>query len=158
MCEYCGCQSVPAISELTAEHDQIREIAHELEVAARRADLPVARVVAQRLLDLLLAHTAVEERGLFPELAAEFGGHVDALTADHRRLEATLRELASTGPAPEGWPMRLRAATGELFDHILREQDGLFPAALSVLTPRQWDRVDAVRRDALPGLLTTHYT
>ena len=43
-------------------------------------------------------------------------------------------------------PVRVRAVVGELFHHILREQDGLFPASLSVLSPQQWDHLDEVRR------------
>jgi hypothetical protein len=150
MCEYCGCQNVPAIAELTAEHDQIREVARELYDAAHRQDLPVARSVAQRLLRLLRPHTAIEERGLFPAMAQEFGDHVASLQGDHRRIEQALQGVASPEPAPEGWAAQVRAAVGELFDHILREQDGLFPATLTILTPQQWEDLDAVRRDVLP--------
>ena len=32
-----------------------------------------------------------------------------------------------------------------LREHILKEQDGVFPAALAELDPAQWDEVDAVR-------------
>ncbi|CAM5297724.1 hemerythrin domain-containing protein [Streptomyces hirsutus] len=35
-----------------------------------------------------------------------------------------------------------------LRDHILKEQDGVFPAALSVLSTEQWAAVDAVRDEA----------
>jgi hemerythrin-like domain-containing protein len=145
MCEYCGCQSVPAIAELTAEHDQIREVARELDTVAQRQDLPVATELAGRLLMLLAPHTAVEEQGLFRAMAGEFGAHVASLTDDHRRIEQVLGDVASGDPA-DGWPRRVRVAVGELFHHILREQDGLFPAALSVLTPQQWDHLDDLRQ------------
>jgi hemerythrin-like domain-containing protein len=145
MCEYCGCQSVPAIAELTAEHDQIREVARDLDSVARREDLPVATEVAGRLLNLLAPHTAVEEQGLFPAMAVEFDAHVASLIDDHRRIEQVLRDVAA-GESAEDWPVRVRAVVGELFHHILREQDGLFPASLSVLSPQQWDHLDEVRR------------
>jgi hemerythrin-like domain-containing protein len=145
MCEYCGCQSVPAIAELTAEHDQIREVARDLDAVAQRQDLPVAVELAGRLLTLLAPHTAVEERGLFPAMAGEFGAHVASLADDHRRIERVLGDLAAGDPA-DGWPLRVRAVVAELFDHILREQDGLFPAALSVLSTQQWEHLDEVRR------------
>jgi hypothetical protein len=147
MCEYCGCQSVPAIAELTAEHDRIREVARDLDAVAQRHDLPVATELAGRLLTLLAPHTAVEEQGLFPAMAGEFGAHVTSLTDDHRRIEQVLGDLAAGDPT-DGWPLRVRAVVGELFDHILREQDGLFPAALSVLTPQQWDHLDGLRQVA----------
>jgi hemerythrin-like domain-containing protein len=155
MCEYCGCQSVPAIAELTAEHDQIREVARDLDAVARQDDLPVAAEVAGQLLNLLAPHTAVEEQGLFPAMAGEFDDHVASLADDHRRIEQVLGDVAAGDPA-EGWSLRVRAVVSELFDHILREQDGLFPASLSVLSPEQWDRLDEVRRTVLRPTRTEH--
>jgi hypothetical protein len=32
-----------------------------------------------------------------------------------------------------------------LREHILKEQDGVFPAALVALDPDQWERIEAVR-------------
>ena len=32
-----------------------------------------------------------------------------------------------------------------LREHILKEQDGLFPAALAALDSDQWERIEAVR-------------
>ncbi|MFH8443044.1 hypothetical protein ACH4D3_17655 [Streptomyces sp. NPDC018026] len=75
MCEYCGCQSLTSIAELTREHDA---------VVAMAAEFP------DRLLDAL----------------------------------ALLRE------------------------HILKEQDGVFPAAPATLTTEQWEAVEAGRARA----------
>jgi hemerythrin-like domain-containing protein len=66
MCEYCGCQDVPAIAQLTSEHDDIRAVGRDAARAGRTGDHPAAVVAAKRLLELLEPHTAVEERGLFP--------------------------------------------------------------------------------------------
>ncbi len=145
MCEYCGCQEVPAIAQLTVEHDEIRAVAREAGRAGHSEDHGAAVAAAQRLLELLEPHTAIEERGLFPAMAGEFAEHTSSLVADHRRIEDALADLASsTGPS-KGWTGRLDTALSELFEHILREQDGLFPATLSVLTPEQWEALDEVR-------------
>jgi len=32
-----------------------------------------------------------------------------------------------------------------LREHILKQQDGVFPAALAALDPEQWERIEAVR-------------
>jgi hypothetical protein len=40
----------------------------------------------------------------------------------------------------------MQLALAHLFDHILKEQDGVFPAALATLTPDDWERIGAVRR------------
>jgi hemerythrin-like domain-containing protein len=147
MCEYCGCQDVPAIAQLTSEHDDIRAVGRDAACAGRTGDHPAAVVAAKRLLELLEPHTAVEERGLFPAMAEEFAEHVASLESDHRRIEHALAEIESGGDPLDGWAERLDAALSELFDHILREQDGLFPATLSVLSPQQWDALDDVRAE-----------
>lgn len=52
------------------------------------------------------------------------------------------------------WPRRLNAALTELFSHILREQDGLFPATPATLTPHSRARV--ARWVTLPASLQPH--
>jgi hemerythrin-like domain-containing protein len=69
MYEYCGCQNVEVIAELTAEHDELRNLGHDLAKAANDGDLAAAQPIAAAMRDLLGPHTEVEERGLFPALA-----------------------------------------------------------------------------------------
>ena len=91
-------------------------------------------------------HTRVEEDGLFPPMADEFPDHVEALRAEHARIEDVLTESAEGTPVDPVWPVRLSAALHTLRDHILKEQDGLFPAALASLGPADWEGVDEARR------------
>ena len=46
------------------------------------------------------------------------------------------------------WPRQLMETLDLLRDHILKEQDGVFPAALTTLGGADWDSVDAVRARA----------
>jgi hypothetical protein len=159
MCEYCGCQDVPAIATLTAEHDEIRAVAREATTAARNDDRAAAAQAAGQLLALLGPHVEIEERGLFPAMATEFADHVASLESEHRDLEQVLARIADPTSQASGWAMDLMSAMGDLFGHILREQDGLFPASLSVLTPAQWDQLDNVRAEvtgrAAPEMTTS---
>lgn len=145
MCEYCGCQNVPAIAVLTAEHDELRAVARDAASAARSDDRTAAAAAARRLLTLLRPHTQIEEQALFPAMAGEFPEHVTSLLNDHHRIEHTLAVIADPADAGATWVRDLDAALAELFTHILREQDGLFPATLSVLTPSDWDHLEQVR-------------
>ncbi len=145
MCQYCGCQAIPAIKELTDEHDRALDHIREAEFAARALDAPAAQVAAAALVDLLAPHLAVEEQALFPALADEFPDHVRGLLADHEMIEQVLDEVARAGPPADGWDTRLLSAMDLLRGHILREQDGVFPAALASLGPDEWDRLDEVR-------------
>jgi hypothetical protein len=145
VCEYCGCQDIPAIATLTAEHEAIREVARVAQQAATTGDHQAAVAASTRLRELLDPHSRIEELGLFPAMAGEFGEHTARLTAEHRALEAELATLINSPTPTAGWEQHLTTALSELFEHILREQDGLFPATLSVMTPEQWDVLAEVR-------------
>jgi len=98
----------------------------------------------------------VEEEGLFPEMADEFPDHIEALRSDHREIEKVLGEAADGPPEDPTWPDRLLRALHLLGEHILKEQDGVFPAALIALDPDQWERIEAVRAQNLAYTQTAH--
>ncbi|WP_234383324.1 hemerythrin domain-containing protein [Streptomyces dysideae] len=88
----------------------------------------------------------MEEHGLFPALAEDFPEQIAALEAEHRRIEAVLAEAADgVTPVDPAWPECLLEAMAMLRDHILKEQDGVFPAALANLSTEQWEAVEAER-------------
>ncbi|MFF6813666.1 hemerythrin domain-containing protein [Streptomyces sp. NPDC012403] len=111
MCEYCGCQSLTAIDDLTREHDAVVDLIGHVRDAHRAGDTD---------------RTA-------------------ALEAEHRRIEAVREEAAAGTPRDVTWPDRLMGALDLLRGHILKEQDGVFPAAPAVLSTEQWEAVEAVR-------------
>lgn len=87
-----------------------------------------------------------------PPLAAEFPDHVQGLQEEHRAIEDVLGEAADGVPSDPSWDRRLLAALGVLRAHVLKEQDGVFPAALSRLDPEDWDRVDEIRSEFVSRL------
>lgn len=145
MCEYCGCQALDAIAQLTGEHDLVVDLADEVSRALRAGDLDHAADRTRRIAAVLEPHTAVEEGALFPAMAADFGEHVDDLIGEHRLIDHVLAESRLETPSDPSWPGRLDAALRQLREHIIKEQDGAFPAALAVLDAEQWDAVDAIR-------------
>jgi len=149
MCEYCGCQQLEVVAELTAEHDRLRGLGRDLAAAADAGDALAAQPVALAMCEVLGPHTRVEEAGLFPALHRDFGSQLDALIDEHRGIEAALAELASGTPSPD-WPVRTRQTLAQLFDHILKEQDGVFPAALAALNATDWESISEIR-DQLHG-------
>ncbi len=148
MCEYCGCQSLAAIDELTREHDVVVGLISEVRTAHGAGDTARMAGIAGRIAAVLAPHNHVEEDGLFPALAGDFPDHVDALVADHRRTAAVLAEAAGGPPADPTWPGRLIATMDDLRDHILKEQDGVFPAALATLSTADWETVHKARERA----------
>jgi hemerythrin-like domain-containing protein len=149
MCECC--QGIVSIAVLTAEHDEIRVVASEalrgLVGEDTQAARDTAREAAGRLLELLGPHLVVEEQGLFPALVEEFPDHIATLEQEHRRIARPLTAVAS-GTWPEGWLPQLTDALRLLQPHVLKEQDGLFPAALIAMSTEQWCDVEQVRQRA----------
>ncbi|MFI2433554.1 hemerythrin domain-containing protein [Streptomyces sp. NPDC018693] len=145
MCEYCGCQALESIGRLTQEHERVVTLISHVRDARRAGAVARMAELARAIAAVLAPHTEVEEHGLFPALAGEFPEQIAALEAEHRRIEAVLAEADGPFLTDPGWPDRLIDALTLLREHILKEQDGVFPAALALLTPEQWETVDAIR-------------
>ena len=145
MCEYCGCQALPGVALLTSEHEAVVNLIGAVHRAMAAGDLDRASELTRRISAVLIPHTRVEEDALFPAMDVEFPEHVAALRDEHRLVEAALAESADATPSDPEWAHRLAHALDILWDHILEEQDGVFPAALACLGPTEWDEVDATR-------------
>ena len=80
--------------------------------------------------------------------ADDFPEQMAALEEEHRLVESVLAEAAAGTPRDADWPERLIRTLDLLRLHILKEQDGVFPAALAALSTEQWEAVEAVRARA----------
>lgn len=146
MCEHCGCQDLAAIATLMREHELVVNLSGEARRALAAGDLELAAGRARAIVTVLAPHTQVEEQALFPAMAPEFTDHVTDLVDEHRAIEDVLDESTHGTPTDPTWPTRLERVLARLREHIRKEEDGLFPAALSSLTPDDWERMGAVRR------------
>lgn len=144
MCEYCGCQALATIDELTREHDAALDLMRTARTVIALGDLPAVRGVCLALLLLLEPHIAVEEQALFVAMHEENPEHVDVLLGEHRLIHTVLDDLAHGIPSAD-WAARLTDAMHTLREHIAKEQDGLFPAALATLSTAQWEAAERVR-------------
>jgi hemerythrin-like domain-containing protein len=150
MCEYCGCQALESIDALTREHEQVLALIRDVRDARLADDVARQANLACRITAILRPHTLVEEQGLFPALAPDFPGQIARLEAEHRLIEGPLAEAARAAgegaiPADPAWPGRLTQALALLREHIFKEQDGVFPAALATLSTADWEKMDAAR-------------
>ena len=152
MCEYCGCKMVGSLERLNLEHEKALELIDEAREAYRNGERIRLCMLVGEIDTLLAPHAIIEERGLFPAMAADFPKEIAALEYEHHRVEGVLAELRRAGSdLPSGplagpdWPERLIDALAVLRRHIIREQEGVFPAALSTLGTEQWQRLEALR-------------
>ncbi|MFK0156139.1 hemerythrin domain-containing protein [Streptomyces sp. NPDC090493] len=152
MCEYCGCRALESIDQLTLEHEAVVNLVGRVHDAHRNGEVALMAELARQIGTVLGPHTEVEEQGLFPALADDFPEKTADLEAEHRRVEAVLAEAAGPFLADPSWPQRLVDVLDLLRAHILKEQDGVFPAALARLDFDQWKSVEAARARAGTGL------
>ena len=87
MCEYCGCQEIPAIGELTREHDLAVDLISEVRTAYAAADVPRMAELARRIRKLQKEMKQAAERLDF-EAAANLRDQIREL----QNQELTLRE------------------------------------------------------------------
>ncbi len=135
MCSYCGCRNIPMIAKLTGEHEDIAACAYRLTAAHRDGDVEAGRAVARELALKLYPHTRREENGVFAELKKDdlFAEHIEELCAEHHELD---RHIDAIVAGDLSYAPNLVLL---LKSHIDREENGLFPSALTYLTDDQWE-------------------
>lgn len=147
MREYCNCQSLPAIAALIGEHDQVTDLIADTHEAYRQGDVGAMVTLCEQMSAVLQPHTVVEEKGLFPAMALEFPEQIAILQSEHRRIEAVLAGATDgTVRVDPAWPTRVIEAMSLLRRHIAKEQDGVFHAAVSILSNEQWNRLGEIRQ------------
>ena len=141
MCSYCGCEGVPAIADLKAEHESLVDQASHVRVALRSADPATAMQLVTRLVGHLTSHVGREEDGIFRALreTGEYVEEVDGLENEHRGLEAAIAGLDVTSP---DFSARVGLLLDDLDVHVQREELGIFPAAVVTLGAKGWNIVD----------------
>lgn len=135
MCDHCGCRSIPAIAELTFEHEEILERAWVVAEAHGGQEAPAA---LERLLEVLDRHVEKEERGLYP-LLTETGDLTPAARQAFEAEHAEIREVLLAGGFDRHWYYALAA-------HAEAEENELFPVALFGFDDVDWEEMDSVHR------------
>lgn len=150
MCQYCGCRDLPLLRDYIAEHERVINHGGSAVRALDAGDHDLARREIAAMARELHSHWRGEENGLFTVLAGKemFSGHIDPLIAEHRELGDLLATLDIDVAVDRG---RFRQAFDDLYLHIAKEEDGLFPASLTTLDGDQWDAAIAAWHDAHPG-------
>lgn len=150
MCQYCGCREMPLLRDYIAEHERAVDHGREAVRCLDRDDLSAAGDRLAAMFDELRSHWQGEENGLFAVLHREelYAEHIDPLVREHRELAAFLENVDLTDPDHRS---RVRKEVEDLYEHIAKEEDGLFPASLTMLDGADWDVAMAGWQDAHPG-------
>jgi len=150
VCHYCGCREIPLLRDYIAEHERVINHGGAAVRALDQGDPARAHAEVASMYDELRAHWQGEEDGLFAVMMSDelFAEHITPLIAEHRELATLLESVDLTFAADQD---RFRAAFDELYEHIAKEEDGLFPASLTALDGDAWDTAILAWRRAHPG-------
>jgi hemerythrin superfamily protein len=135
MCDHCGCRNIPAIADLTADHDEILTLAWQVVTIA---DPDLDRDTRAALVDLLDRHARKEEEALYPLLSRSGdleAAQRDVYEAEHRQFHAALVSAAFD-----------RTMYFALAAHAEAEESELFPMVMFGLDADEWVAMEAVQR------------
>ncbi|CAJ1505065.1 hemerythrin domain-containing protein [[Mycobacterium] burgundiense] len=151
MCQYCGCRDIPLLRDYIAEHERVINLGGAAIRALDDGDYHRARTELAAMAEELRSHWRGEEAGLFAVMSRDalFREHITPLIQEHRELGALL-DTVDLDIADDR--DRVRVAFEELYEHIAKEEDGLFPAALTSLDGEDWDTAIAAWKQAHPRL------
>lgn len=141
---------MPLLRDYIAEHERAVDHGREAVRALDRGELDVARQRLGEMFEELRSHWQGEENGLLAVMHTDelYAEHIDPLVAEHRELAAFLEVVDLSDPDDQ---KRVRKEIEELYVHIAKEEDGLFPAALTALDGPDWDAAMAGWQQAHPG-------
>ncbi|MDH6247691.1 hemerythrin domain-containing protein [Mycobacterium sp. OTB74] len=141
---------MPLLRDYIAEHERALNHGGEAVRALDRGEIDSAREHLALMGDELRSHWQGEENGLFAVMRREpeYAEYIDPLVREHREL-AELLDTVDLADATD--QQRIRAAVEELYEHVVKEEDGLFPASLTALDGPDWDRAFDGWHGAHPG-------
>lgn len=141
---------MPLLRDYIAEHERAVDHGREAVRAMDRGELDVARLRLGEMFEELRSHWQGEENGLFAVMRTDelYAEHIDPLVVEHHELAAFLEVVDLSAPDDQ---KRVREEIEELYVHIAKEEDGLFPAALTALDGPDWDAAMAGWQQAHPG-------
>ena len=141
---------MPLLRDYIAEHERATNFGGEAVRAIDRGDLDRARHLLGEMATELASHWRGEETGLFRVMAGEemFAEHIAPLVREHHELGELLATVDIL--EPEG-QQTIRDAVFHLYGHISKEEDGLFPASLTLSQRRRVGHGDGRVARGAPG-------
>lgn len=147
MCDHCGCRDYEPIAELTAEHDEIMNLARSVAVATE--DGLADPLEVERLQALLELHTTKEEIGLYPLLLSTGDLEPEVCEAFENEHD-DLHQMLTDGVFDQ-------RQYNILVTHIEAEEYGLFPSAMYAFDAELWTKLSEAHHRAMHQLGIEHH-
>jgi len=114
-----------AISVLKKDHNQLKQLFDDFEVAESR---PQRAKIAKQALEILKLHAAMEEEIFYPAArACTESFHVDEADEEHHVAKILVAELDSMQPTDDHFDAKFKVLSEAVRHHIKEEEDTIFP-------------------------------
>lgn len=137
--------STDAIVLLKADHKQIRSLFREFGKAADGATATKGRLVEQ-ILELLTAHTYIENEVMYPRVRAllpELEDDVLESYEEHHVADVLCAELAAMSPKDERFSAKTTVLIENVLHHMDEEESDWFPKVREGLGRKQLQEIGA---------------
>ncbi len=118
-----------ALTLLKQDHQNVEALFQRFERAASD-DAEELRGVAEKIVEHLSVHAAVEEQVFYPAIRAKVPDEEDAVLEaleEHHAAKLLLNEIEKTPPAAERFTAKLQVLTEQVRHHVQEEENELFP-------------------------------
>ena len=132
-----------ALTLLKQDHQNVAALFERFEKAAPD-DAEELRAVADKIVEHLSMHAAIEEQVFYPAVrakAAEEEPTVLEALEEHHAVKLLLREIEKLPPTDERFTAKLRVLVEQVRHHVEEEENELFPKAREAFTVQELEDV-----------------
>jgi len=135
-----------ALVLLTSDHNRVRGLftlfkqAHEVDDGAR------AQSIAQKVMQELAVHTAIEEQVFYPSIrarSAELDELVDEAFQEHHVAKMLIEELKMAEPGGDDWVAKMQVLIENVDHHAQEEEQEMFDKVRSTTDGNQLESLGA---------------
>lgn len=141
-----------ALTLLKQDHQNVEALFQRFERAAPD-DTAELRSVAEKIVEHLSVHAAVEEQVFYPAIRAKVPDEeatvLEALE-EHHAVKLLLHEIEKTPPTAERFTAKLRVLTEQVRHHVKEEENELFPKVRVHFTVQELDDIGDTMQQMKP--------
>jgi hemerythrin superfamily protein len=122
--------SMDALQLLTSDHNRVRGLFTLFKQAHESEDSTRMQSIAQKVVQELTVHTAIEEEVFYPQVKSrsdEISEMVDEALQEHHVAKSLIEELKTVEPAGDEWAAKMQVLIENVEHHAEEEEKEMFP-------------------------------
>jgi hemerythrin superfamily protein len=139
-----------AIKLIKKDHDTVEALFKRFEAAGPKA-YKTKRQIADRVIEELTVHAAIEEQVLYPamrRLGGEFGEMVHEADVEHAEAKSALRAMVGLGGDDPMLDAKMAALIGGVRHHVKEEEEEMLPKFRKALSQKELEQLGVRLKEA----------